>query len=110
MKVFKVLGAFEIPVVTQALAKLGKYEAIICLGAVIRGETPHFDYICEQVAAGGIKFPLDQGIPCIFGVLTTDNLQQAQERSSEIVGNKGCDAAQCALDMVQLLNRIEAEH
>jgi 6,7-dimethyl-8-ribityllumazine synthase len=100
-------GAFEIPIVAQKMAKSGKYDAVICLGAVIRGSTPHFDYVCSEVAKGVAKVNLDTGIPTIFGVLTTDSIEQAIERAGSKAGNKGWEAATTAIEMVNLLKSWE---
>ncbi len=99
-------GAFEIPLAAQKLAAKGCYDAIICLGAVIRGSTPHFDYVCAEVSKGIAKVGLDSGIPVIFGVLTTENIEQAIERAGTKVGNKGFDAALTAVEMANLLKTI----
>ncbi|OED35850.1 6,7-dimethyl-8-ribityllumazine synthase [PVC group bacterium (ex Bugula neritina AB1)] len=96
-------GAYELPFAAQSLARSKKYSAIISLGAVIKGETPHFDYICEQTAAGLMRVSLDEKLPVIFGVLTTNTLEEAKARSSEPLGNKGTDAALCALEMLDFL-------
>lgn len=100
-------GAFELPLAAQKLAQTGRYDAVICLGAVIRGDTPHFDYVCDQAASGIMRVSLDESLPVIFGVLTTDTLEQAQERSGEHVGNKGEDAAMCAIAMAELEDLLE---
>ncbi len=100
-------GAFEVPLVVQKLAQSGKYDAVIALGAVIRGSTPHFDYISSEVTKGIAKVNLDTGIPCILGVLTTDNIEQAIERSGAKAGNKGFEAAISAIEMVSLLKCLE---
>jgi len=99
-------GAFELPVLAKKLAVAGKYNAVICLGAVIRGGTPHFDYIAAEVAKGIAHVGLETGIPVIFGVLTTDNLEQAIERAGSKGGNKGFDAALSAIEMANLLKSI----
>ena len=99
-------GAFELPLVAQRLAACGCYHAIVCLGAVIRGESPHFDYVCAQAASGILQAGLQANIPIIFGVLTTHNEQQAQARAGVKAGNKGFDAALCALEMAQLLRTL----
>lgn len=99
-------GAFEIPLVAQKMAKTGRFEAIICLGAVIRGSTPHFDYVSAEVSKGIATVGLDTGIPVIFGVLTTDSIEQAIERAGTKAGNKGFDAAMAAIEMVNLLEKI----
>ena len=103
----KVPGSFEIPITAKRLAKNGNYDAIICLGAVIRGSTPHFDYIAAEVAKGIASVALNSEIPVTFGVLTTDNLEQAIERAGSKGGNKGWDAALAAMEMVNLLNELK---
>lgn len=100
-------GAFEIPLVAQKMAKSGKYDGVICLGAVIRGSTPHFDYVCAEVSKGVAKIGLDTGVPTIFGVLTTDNIEQAIERAGSKAGNKGWEAAAAAIEMANLLKSWE---
>ena len=99
-------GSFEIPLVAQTLAKSKKYDAVICLAAVIRGGTPHFDYIAAEVTKGIAKVGLDTGLPVIYGVITTDTLEQAIERSGTKAGNKGFDAAVSAIEMANLLRAI----
>ena len=99
-------GAVEIPLVAQNLARTKKYAAIICLGAVIRGETSHYDYVCEQVSNGCQRIALDNNLPVIFGVLTTENEQQALDRAGGRYGNKGIDAADAALEMIQVLQKL----
>lgn len=99
-------GAFEIPLVAQYLARSGVVDAVICLGAVIRGATPHFDYVAGQVAAGIARATLETGVPMIFGVLTTDTIEQAVERAGTKAGNKGWDAALAALEMARLLREL----
>jgi 6,7-dimethyl-8-ribityllumazine synthase len=99
-------GSFEIPLIAQKMAQSKKYNAIICLGAVIRGGTPHFEYIASEVAKGIAKVNLDSGIPVIFGVITTDTLEQAIERSGTKDGNKGFDAAVSAIEMANLVKAI----
>lgn len=101
--VVKVPGAFEIPVTAQKFAKTGKYNAIIALGAVIKGSTPHFDYISAEVSKGVAQVGLQTGVPVIFGVLTTDNIEQAIERAGTKAGNKGSDAARTAVEMANLM-------
>ena len=98
----KVPGAFEIPLAAKKLAQSGKYDAIICLGAVIRGSTPHFEYVAAEVSKGIANVALETNIPVTFGVLTTDNLEQAIERAGTKAGNKGWDAAMAAMEMVNL--------
>jgi 6,7-dimethyl-8-ribityllumazine synthase len=102
--VVKVPGAFEIPVTASRLAASKKYAAIVCLGAVIRGATPHFEYVSQSVTDGILRVSLDYGIPVIFGILTTNNIEQAMERSGGKSGNKGRDAAVTAIEMTDLLN------
>lgn len=101
-------GTFEIPVVAQKLAASKKYDAVICLGAVIRGATPHFDYIAGEVTKGIAQVGLSTGVPSIFGVITTDTIEQAVERAGTKVGNKGSDAAMAAIEMVDLLRTVDA--
>jgi 6,7-dimethyl-8-ribityllumazine synthase len=96
-------GAFEIPLVASRMARSGRYDAVLCLGAVIRGSTPHFDYVAAEVSKGVAKVSLDTGVPVVFGVLTTDTIEQAVERAGTKAGNKGWDAATSALEMANLL-------
>lgn len=103
---FKVPGAFEIPLVAKKVAKSGRYDAIICLGAVIRGATPHFDYVANEVSKGIAHVSLETDIPIAFGVLTTDTLEQAIERAGSKAGNKGWDAAMAAIEMANLIRGI----
>ncbi|WP_022849771.1 6,7-dimethyl-8-ribityllumazine synthase [Limisalsivibrio acetivorans] len=103
IEVFKVPGAFEIPLLAHKLAKSGRYDAVITVGAVIRGSTPHFDYVSAEVSKGVAKASYDSGVPVIFGVLTTDTIEQAVERAGTKSGNKGAEAAMSALEMVNLL-------
>jgi 6,7-dimethyl-8-ribityllumazine synthase len=100
-------GAFEIPLVAKRLAKSGRYDAVLCLGAVIRGSTPHFDYVAAEVSKGVAYVSLDTDVPCIFGVLTTDTIEQAIERAGTKAGNKGFDAAVTGIEMANLLRSIE---
>ena len=99
-------GSFEIPLTAQKMANTGKYDGIICLGAVIRGETPHFDYVSNEVSKGVAKVGLDTEIPIIFGVLTTDTIEQAISRAGTKSGNKGFEAAQTLVEMVNLFENI----
>ena len=99
-------GSFEIPLIAQKLVQTKKYDAIICLGAVIRGGTPHFDYIAGEVTKGIAKVNLDTGVPVIYGVITTDTIEQAVERSGTKAGNKGFDAAVSAIEMANLVKSI----
>jgi 6,7-dimethyl-8-ribityllumazine synthase len=102
-------GAFELPLAGRAFAKAGTYDAVICLGAVIRGETPHFDLVAGQAAEGIRRVAEDTGLPVIFGVLTTDTLEQAVERAGGAHGNKGWDAAMAAIEMASLLDQLPKE-
>ena len=104
--VARVPGAFEIPLVAQKMARSGNYHAVLCLGAVIRGATPHFDYVAGEVAKGTAQVMLDTGVPILFGVLTTDTIEQAIERAGTKAGNKGSDVAIAALEMVNLLDGL----
>ena len=99
-------GAFEIPMTAQKMAESGKYDAIICLGAVIKGSTSHYDYVCAEVSKGIATVGLNTGVPTIFGVLTTDNIEQAVERAGTKAGNKGYDAATTAIEMVNLMKSM----
>ena len=99
-------GAFEIPLVAKKLAESGKYDAVICLGAVIKGATTHYDYVCAEVSKGVASVGLETGVPTIFGVVTTDNIEQAIERAGTKAGNKGYDAACTAIEMSNLLKNI----
>ena len=99
-------GSFEIPLIAQKLAAAGKYDAVICLGAVIRGATSHFDYVAAEVAKGVAQVMLKSGVPVIFGVLTTDNIEQAIERAGTKAGNKGFAAAESALEMANLVKNL----
>lgn len=100
-------GAFEIPLIASKMAKSGKYDAIICLGAVIRGSTSHYDYVCSEVSKGIAHVALESDIPVMFGVLTTDTIEQAIERAGTKAGNKGYDVAVGAVEMVNLIREIE---
>lgn len=100
-------GAFEIPVVAKKLAQTGKYDAVICLGAVIRGSTTHYDYVCNEVSKGVAQVGMSTGVPTIFGVVTTENIEQAVERAGTKAGNKGSDAAMAAMEMASLLKKIK---
>jgi 6,7-dimethyl-8-ribityllumazine synthase len=99
-------GAFEIPVIAKKMAESGKYDAVICVGAVIRGSTPHFDYVAAEVSKGIANVGLAVGTPVIFGVLTTDSIEQAIERAGTKAGNKGFDAAESAIEMANLIKSI----
>ena len=99
-------GAFEIPVIALKLAKSKKYDAVICLGTVIRGSTPHFEFVASEAAKGVAKISLDTSIPCIFGIITADTLEQAIERAGTKDGNKGRDAAVSAIEMANLADKI----
>lgn len=100
-------GAFEIPLAALSLAKTGKYNGLVCLGAVIRGDTTHYDYVCNEVAKGISHVQLSTGIPCSFGVITTENLEQAFLRAGSKAGNKGSEAALVTLEMINLLQRLK---
>ena len=100
-------GAFEIPLITKKLANTQKYDAIITLGAVIKGSTPHFDYVCAEVSKGVSQISLQSELPVIFGVLTTNNIEEAIERAGTKAGNKGADAAFSAIEMINLIKEIE---
>jgi len=106
LTLFRVPGAWEIPLTAKRLVKSGAYDAVICLGAVIRGATPHFDYVAAEVSKGTAQVALDSGVPVLFGILTTDTLEQAVERAGSKAGNKGYAAAEAALEMVNLLKAI----
>ena len=102
-------GAFELPIVAKKMAESGKYDAVICLGAVIRGSTTHYDYVCNEVSKGIAAVSLESGIPVLFGVLTTENIEQAIERAGTKAGNKGYDCAVSAIEMVNLIREMDAE-
>jgi 6,7-dimethyl-8-ribityllumazine synthase len=102
-------GAFEIPLIAQKMAKSGKYDAVICLGAVIRGTTNHYDYVCNEVSKGIAHVSLNSDIPVMFGILTTDDIEQAIERAGSKAGNKGFDCAVGAVEMVNLIREIESK-
>jgi 6,7-dimethyl-8-ribityllumazine synthase len=106
LTVVRVPGAFEIPLATKKMAVSGKYDALICLGAVIRGGTPHFEYVSSEVTKGVAAVSLDSGLPVAFGVLTTDSVEQAIERAGTKAGNKGVEAAMSAIEMVNLMGAI----
>lgn len=101
-------GAFEIPLIASRLAASGKYDAVICLGAVIRGATSHYDYVCSEVSKGIANASLNTNIPIMFGVITTENIEQAIERAGTKAGNKGYDCAVSAIEMVNLIKEIDA--
>ena len=100
-------GAFEIPLIAKKMAESGKYDAVICLGAVIRGSTSHYDYVCNEVSKGIAAVSMNSGLPVMFGILTTDNIEQAIERAGTKAGNKGYDCALGAIEMVNLIREIE---
>lgn len=100
-------GAFEIPLIAAKMAKSGKYDAVICLGAVIRGATSHYDYVCSEVSKGIAQVSLQSELPVMFGVLTTDNIEQAIERAGSKAGNKGFECATGAIEMVNLIRAME---
>ena len=100
-------GAFEIPLIASKMAKSGNYDAVICLGAVIRGSTSHYDYVCNEVSKGIAAVSLETGVPVMFGVITTENIEQAIERSGSKAGNKGFECAEGAVEMVNLIRSLE---
>lgn len=104
--IVRVPGAFEIPLAAKKLVHKGGYDAIICLGAVIRGATSHYDYVCAEVSKGIAHVSLDSGVPVIFGILTTDTIEQAIERAGTKAGNKGWDAAMAAIEMANLMTEL----
>lgn len=104
--VARVPGAFEIPLVAQKMAKSGRYDAVICIGVVIRGATPHFDYVAGEVAKGSAQVMLETGVPVLFGVLTTESIEQAIERAGTKAGNKGSDVAVAAVEMINLMENL----
>jgi len=106
VSVFDVPGAFEIPLAALSVAQSGKYDGVVCLGAVVRGETSHFDYICQGTADGIMRAQLETGVPMGFGVLTTETMEQAEARAGANPANKGFEAAQVVLEMVELLRRM----
>ncbi|MEJ2314642.1 MAG: 6,7-dimethyl-8-ribityllumazine synthase [Nitrospirota bacterium] len=106
IEVVRVPGSFEIPLVAKRLAQKGGYDALICLGAVIRGATPHFDYVAAEVSKGVAQASLETGVPIAFGVITADTIEQAVERAGSKAGNKGWDAAMTAIEMAQVLKRL----
>ncbi|HAU85481.1 MAG TPA: 6,7-dimethyl-8-ribityllumazine synthase [Lachnospiraceae bacterium] len=99
-------GAFEIPVIADKMAKSGKYDAVICVGAVIRGATSHYDYVCNEVSKGIAQASMNSGVPVLFGILTTDSIEQAIERAGTKAGNKGYDCALSAIEMVNLMKQL----
>lgn len=101
-------GAFETPLIAQKMAETGKYDAVICLGAVIRGATSHYDLVCNEAAKGIAHVSLESGIPVMFGIVTTDTIEQAIERAGTKAGNKGFDCAVSAIEMVNVIKQIEA--
>ena len=101
-------GAFEIPLIASKMAKSGRYDVVIALGAVIRGSTSHYDYVCSEVSKGVANVSLNSDIPVLFGVLTTDTIEQAIERAGSKAGNKGAECAQGAIEMVNLIRALEA--
>ena len=104
--VLRVPGAFELPLAAKKLAESGKFDAIVCLGAVIRGETSHYDYICANASSGIASTSLETGVPVSFGLLTTETLEQAIERSGSKAGNQGRNATECAIEMARLIKQI----
>ncbi len=102
-------GSFEIPLVARKLAESGRYQAVVCLGAVVRGETPHFEYVATQVSSGIARAALETGVPLIFGIITADSLEEALERAGGKMGNKGCDAAVSAIEMANLMRGMAGD-
>lgn len=109
IEIVRVPGAFELPVMVQAMANSGKYNAVIALGAVIRGSTPHFDIVADASAKGLASIALDTGMPIVNGIITTDSIEQAIERSGTKAGNKGAEASVTAIEMVSLMSKFEEE-
>lgn len=109
MEVYWVPGAFEIPFLAKKLAKSGRFDAVVCLGAVIRGNTPHFDFVASEVAKGVALAAMETEVPVLFGVITSDTLEQAIERAGTKAGNKGWDAALGAIEMVSLIKKISSQ-
>jgi len=107
IEIVRVPGAFDLPIVARKLALSRRYDALIALGAVVRGETPHFDYVAGECASGLARIALESGVPIAFGVLTTDTMEQAMDRAGGKAGNKGADAALSAIEMANLLRRLE---
>ncbi len=103
-----VAGAFEVPLAARAMAESGRYDAVVCLGAVIRGETPHFEYVAGEAAAGIMRTGHDTGVPVVFGILTTDTVEQAMERADVDRGDKGADCADAAVEMARLLTALDS--
>lgn len=99
-------GAFEIPIIAKKMAQSGKYDAVLCLGAVIKGSTSHYDYVCAEVSKGTAMVGMETGVPTLFGILTTDNIEQAIERAGTKAGNKGYDVACSAIEMVNLMKNM----
>ena len=106
VEIYRVPGSFEVPLVAQKVAAAGKHDAVICLGAVIRGETPHFDFVASEAARGVGRAGLETGVPVIFGIVTTDTIEQAIERAGGRTGNRGAEAASAAVEMANLLASI----
>ena len=104
--VVMVPGSFEIPLVARTLARTRKYDAVVCVGVIVRGETPHFDYVCAEVSKGIARVSLEEGVPVAFGIVTADTLEQAMERAGAKAGNKGRDAALSAIEMANLLRGL----
>ena len=107
IEIYRVPGAWEIPIVARKAAATGRYDGVVCLGAVIRGSTPHFDYVSAEVSKGVATVGLETGVPTVFGVLTTDTIEQAVERAGTKAGNKGWDAALTGIEMASLLSKVE---
>ena len=108
VEVARVPGAFELPIVAQAFAQSGKFDAVVCLGCVIKGATDHYDYVCAQTASGIMSASLGSGVPIIFGVLTTDTIEQSLERAGSKAGNKGADAMLAAIETANVLKSVKS--
>lgn len=109
VSVAHVPGAFELPLIAKKMAQTGQWDAVVCLGAVIRGDTPHFDYICENASRGILQAGLETGVPVIFGVLTTDTVEQAKARAGALPSNRGADFALDAIEMANLARELEGQ-
>ena len=109
IEVFRVPGSFEIPLVAKKVAESGKFHAVVCLGAVLRGQTPHFDYVAAEVAKGISRVNMETGVPTIFGVITAETVEQAVDRAGARAGNRGAEAALAAIEMADLLGRLRQD-
>jgi 6,7-dimethyl-8-ribityllumazine synthase len=109
IEVFRVPGSFELPLVAQRVAGTGRFQAIICLGAILRGQTPHFDFVAGEAAKGVARVSMDTGVPTIFGVITTETVEQAIDRAGARTGNRGAEAAMSAIEMANLLEGLDGD-